>query len=119
LEKKRKDIMTEYYQALQISTDRTDSSPFIAFMLKMILTAVQSPTPEVTPEVRLLSVLNGEMTRREMKEAMGLKDDEHFRKAWLLPALEAGWIEMTVPERPRSSRQKYRLTVKGRNRMMS
>jgi len=116
------DNQAEYYQALQVSTEQTDSAPFIAFMLKMILAAVQSPTPEVapevTPEVRLLSVLNGEMTRRELKEALGLKDDEHFRKAWLMPALEAGWIEMTVPDKPQSSRQRYRLTGKGRNRMM-
>ncbi len=75
-------------------------------MLKMILAAVQSPAPEV----RRLSVLNGEMTRRELKDALGLKDDEHFRKALLLPALEAGWIEMAVPDKPRSSRQRYRLT---------
>jgi hypothetical protein len=26
---------------------------------------------------------------------LGLKDDEHFRKKYLLPALEAGFIEMT------------------------
>ncbi len=41
-------------------------------MLKMIPAAVQSPTPEVTLEVRLLSVLRGEMTRQELKKALGL-----------------------------------------------
>lgn len=45
---------------------------------------------------------------------LGLKDDEHFRKSYLLPALEAELIEMTIPGKPRSSRQKYRLTDKGR-----
>ena len=108
----------EYYQALQESTRRTDSAPFIAFMLRMILDTVTTSTPEVTPEdtpeVRLLSVLTGEMPRQQLKEALGLKDDEHFRKAYLLPALEAGLIEMTIPEKPRSSKQKYRLTDKGR-----
>ena len=108
----------EYYQALQESTRRTDSAPFIAFMLRMILDTVSTSTPEVTqedtPEVRLLSVLTGEMPRQQLKEALGLKDDEHFRKAYLLPALEAGLIEMTIPDKPRSSKQKYRLTDKGR-----
>ena len=47
-------------------------------------------------------------------KSLGLKDDEHFRKAYLLPALEAGLIEMTIPDKPRSSKQKYRLTDKGR-----
>jgi Fic family protein len=107
----------EYYQTIQESTHQTDSAPFIAFMLRMILDTVTSSTPEVapevTPEVRLLSVFAGEMTRQQLKEALGLKDDEHFRKAYLLPALEAGLIEMTIPDKPRSSKQKYRLTDKG------
>ncbi|WP_332882151.1 Fic family protein [Geothermobacter hydrogeniphilus] len=83
----------------------------------MILDIVSISTPEVaqevTPEVRLISVLAGEMTRKQLKEAFGLRDDEHFRKAYLLPALEAGWVEMTIPDKPRSSKQKYRLTDKG------
>jgi predicted HTH transcriptional regulator len=70
-------------------------------------------TPEVAPEVRLARALVGEMTRQQLQEALGLKDDEHFRKAYLQPALEAGLIEMTIPDRPRSSKQKYRLTAKG------
>jgi Fic family protein len=111
----------EYYQAIQESTHQTDSAPFIAFMLRMILDTVTSSTPEVapevTPEVRLLSVFAGEMTRQQLKEALGLKDDEHFRKAYLLPALEAGLIEMTIPDKPRSSKQKYRLTDEGHHLM--
>ncbi len=69
--------------------------------------------PEVTPGVRLVRVLVGEMTRQQLQRALGLKDDEHFRKAYLQPALGAGLIEMTIPDKPRSSRQKYRLTAKG------
>lgn len=71
-------------------------------------------TPEVTPEVRLLMSVTGEMTRREIQDAVGLKDDEHFRKSYLLPALEDGLIEMTIPDKPKSSKQKYRLTQKGK-----
>jgi Fic family protein len=112
----------EYYQAILESTQQTDAAPFIAFMLRMLHAAVATSAPEValevTPEVRLLSVLVGEMTRHQLKEALGLRDDEHFRKAYLLPALEAGLIEMTIPDKPRSSRQKYRLTDRGRQRQM-
>jgi len=46
--------------------------------------------------------------------ALTLRDDEHFRKAYLLPALEAALIEMTIPDKPKSSKQKYRLTEKGK-----
>jgi len=112
----------EYYQAIQESTQRTDAAPFIAFMLRMLHAAAATSTPEVapevTPEVRLLSVLGVEMTRNQLKEALGLRDDEHFRKAYLLPALETGLIEMTIPDKPRSSKQKYRLTDRGRQRQM-
>lgn len=111
----------EYYQAIQESTRQTNSAPFIAFMLRMILDTMTTSTPEatleVTPEVRLISVLTGEMTRQQLKEGLGLKDDEHFRKAYLLPALDVGLIEMTIPDKPRSSKQKYRLTDKGCKRL--
>jgi hypothetical protein len=45
---------------------------------------------------------------------LGLKHEDHFRKAYLVPALKAGLIEMTIPDKPRSSKQKYRLTDMGR-----
>ena len=70
-------------------------------------------TGEVAPEVRLLRVLSGEMTRLDIQEALGLKHEDHFRKSYLLPALQAGLIEMTIPDKPRSSKQRYRLTPTG------
>jgi ATP-dependent DNA helicase RecG len=43
-----------------------------------------------------------------------LKDAEHFRKSYLLPAIKAGLVEMTRPDKPKSKLQKYRLTENGR-----
>jgi ATP-dependent DNA helicase RecG len=37
-----------------------------------------------------------------------------FRDQVLIPLLEAGLLEMTIPERPRSSRQRCRTTPAGR-----
>lgn len=72
-------------------------------------------TPEVTPEImRLLNIMQGEMSRKDLRTRMNLKDDEHFRKAYLLPAIEGNLIEMTIPNKPRSRNQKYRLTENGR-----
>ncbi len=79
-----------------------------------VVPEIERVTPEVTPEVRLLTVLTGEMTRQQLQVALTLRDDEHFRKAYLLPALEAALIEMTIPDKPKSSKQKYRLTEKGK-----
>lgn len=76
-------------------------------------------TPEVTPEVvsevaHLLVVTNGEMDRFSLQTALGLKSEKNFRQLYLRPALEAGLIEMTIPDKPTSSKQRYRLTRKGR-----
>lgn len=55
------------------------------------------------------------MSRQDLPGALGLKDNEHFRKAYLLPALWESLIEMTLPDKPESSKQKYRLTEKARS----
>ena len=47
-------------------------------------------------------------------EALRLKDRMHFASDYLQPAFDAGLIEMTIPDKPRSSKQKYRLSVAGR-----
>ena len=71
-------------------------------------------TGEVARETRLLQVMSGEMSRRRLQEAMGLQHEEHFRAAYLIPAMQAGLIEMTIPDKPRSRKQRYRLTAAGR-----
>ncbi len=41
-------------------------------------------------------------------------DRTKFRNQVLKPLLEAGWLEMTIPDKPTSSKQKYRLTPEGK-----
>jgi ATP-dependent DNA helicase RecG len=62
---------------------------------------------------RLLAIIHGEMTRDQMKELLGLQHNEYFRKAYIVPALDQGFIEMTIPDKPKSPSQKYKLTKKG------
>ncbi len=57
----------------------------------------------------------GEMSRKEISEKLNLKNQEHLRKAYLSSALEQGLIEMTIPDKPNSRLQKYRLTMLGKN----
>jgi hypothetical protein len=47
-------------------------------------------------------------------EIYTLRDREHFRKGYLEPLLTVGWLERTIPDKPRSSRQRYRATAAGR-----
>jgi len=109
----------EYYQVLQESTQKTDSASFIAFMLRMILDTVTSSAPQVTPQItpqvgELLGAIRGEMGREALQFALGLSDRKSFRERYLKPALADGLIEMTIPDKPNSRLQKYRLTDKGR-----
>ena len=109
----------EYYQALQDSTNLTDSAPFIEFMLRMILDAATTAAPQVTPHVtpqvsQLLVKIRGEMSREALQKALELQDRKSFRERYLKPALEEELIEMTVSDKPSSRLQKYRLTDKGR-----
>ena len=106
-----------YYQAIRESSAKGESTPFITFMLDAILAAVRTPqeAPHVSPQVRrLLSVLAGEMSRREVLHALGLRDRKSLRERYLMPALRDGYVEMTRPDAPNARNQKYRLTALGR-----
>ncbi|SFM58406.1 Fic family protein [Nitrosomonas nitrosa] len=109
----------QYYQALQESTQQTDSAPFIAFMLRMILDAVTASAPQVGPQVtlqvsELLAAIQGEMGREALQAVLSLSDRKSFRERYLKPALADRLIEMTIPDKPNSRLQKYRLTDEGR-----
>jgi hypothetical protein len=72
---------------------------------------IEAGTPEVT---RLVKVLTGEMTRSAIMALLALKDEKHFRSAFLQAGITQGIIEMTLPDKPNSRLQKYRLTEDGR-----
>ncbi len=105
----------DYYQALNASTSGGDAAPFVVFMLQVIhstLDSLETPqvAPQVSPQVKaLLGALQGEMSRGALMNALGLSDRKSFRARYLLPALEAGLIEMTLPDKPNSRLQRYRL----------
>ena len=77
--------------------------------------ATAQVTGEVTGEVkRLLLICRDIMTRKELQQKLRLKGEGNFRQLYLVPALDAGYIEMTLPDKPNSRLQQYRLTAKGR-----
>lgn len=113
----------QYYDALQQSTQQGLVTPFLEFMLTMIRDAVLGSTPQVDPQVtpqveQLLRILsnarqNG-LSRTELQEVSGLRDRKSFMERWLAPALEAGLIEMTIPDKPNSRMQRYKITGAGK-----
>ena len=75
-------------------------------------------TGQVTGQVsQLLRVAQGEQSSKELMEALSLAGRDNFEKLYLRPALEAGLVEMTIPDKPNSRLQKYRLTAKGRKQL--
>ena len=77
--------------------------------------AVSVLTPSVTdPVTRLLETLmHGELAPSAIQQAVGIKHRPTFRANYLRPALEAGFIEPTLPDKPNSRLQRYRLTPSG------
>ena len=85
----------------------------------MIRRAVLVVTPQVTPQVgQLLRILSNAgavgLSRKELQEASGLSDRKSFADRWVVPALEAGLIEMTIPDKPSSRLQRYKITEGGK-----
>jgi len=66
---------------------------------------------------RLLLAVKGEMSRKQMQDLLKLKGRDNFENLYLKPALQAGVIEMTIPDKPNSRLQKYRLTEKGKKQI--
>ena len=110
----------EYYEAFNKANNASDSSCFVTLMLEIIRDTLKNTdqvgdqvTDQVdSPILRLLSVLGDEtLSAAEIMKRLGLAHRPTFRKNYLNPALEAHLIERTIPDKPNSSKQKYRKTL--------
>ncbi len=70
-------------------------------------------TEHVETLLRLLSE-HGESGPSDIRARLGLTSRPHVHSQYVQPALAAGLIEMTIPDKPKSRLQKYRLTTAGR-----
>ena len=72
-------------------------------------------TGQVVDEVMtMIAVFRGDHTRQELQSALNLKSRTNFEARYLKPAIKAGYVTLTLPDKPRSRLQKYRLTNKGK-----
>ena len=78
----------------------------------------EQDTEQDTEQVEtLIKVMNdGEYSRAEIMELVKVKHRPTFLYNYLQPAIALGYIELTIPDKPNSSKQKYKLTKKGRDR---
>ncbi len=67
-----------------------------------------------TPQVRaVLMAARQAAGAGALQRAAGLRDRVHFLRSYLQPLLECGWLERTLPDKPRSRMQRYRTTEAG------
>lgn len=84
-------------------------------MIFPVSAEVVSTTPQVTPQVeKLLQVVDGEMDRETLQQLLEVSDRKYFREYYLNPAIEGGYIELTIPDKPTSSKQKYRKVIRSK-----
>ena len=46
-------------------------------------------------------------------DALGWRDRTKFHTKLIRPLIDADWLTMTIPDKPRSSKQRYIITEKG------
>jgi len=89
---------------------------FVLFGVNNKGEVIPQVTEQVTEQVGRVVEALGEnvLAGQEVMERLGLSHRPTLLYSYLQPAIEAGLVEMTIPDKPRSSKQKYRLTDKGR-----
>lgn len=108
------DIIASFKSLPQGITEKEFFEGYPVPPLRMVFPVSERVTPQVTPQVReLVRALDKEMNRQELQDKLKLSDREHFRLNYLKSALDSEFIEMTIPDKPNSRLQKYRLTEKG------
>lgn len=111
-----KDNQEDYYNAITLSTSKGKSNIFIEFMLdvinkaiKDIITDTRNHYNHINNQItELMKVIESyPQSATELMEKLNLKSRLGFRKNYLQPALDAGLIGMTEPDKPTSKNQKY------------
>lgn len=93
----------------------------VAFKVAVMPDVAQVPSrsqvgPKSVLSASQVQVLENAKIPKALPELMalsGLKNKTRFRDQVLQPLLDGGLLEMTIPDKPRSSRQQYRTTAAG------
>lgn len=126
----------QYYQAIENAHSANDSGAFIEFTLSAVLDIItdqekhqvkheekhqdghQDGRQVELTEIQILALkaFDGKtLSRKEIFAKIGLGGDSRSFKRHIAPLLIEGFIEMTVPDKPNSRLQRYRLTDSGKS----
>ena len=100
-----------------VSKDGAGNVPSLSPVLSPVLSSV---CPQLTESLLTkISVVIAALSQQscsisDLMEQTGEKNKNRFRQNELRPLLDAGLIELTIPDNPNSPKQKYTLTEKGK-----
>ena len=113
----------QYYQAIEESRKTNDSGVFIEFTLSAIYEILcEQEKHQVkhqekhqvelsTIQQSILTILKEKsLSRKEIFSTLSITGDTRAYKRHLEPLIALNLVEMTIPDKPNSSRQKYRLS---------
>ena len=126
----------QYYRSIENARKENDSGVFIEFTLSALLDIIRAQEKHIDKHIdkhrdgRIdenndeqlssigLSVLKAletkSLSRKEIFAAIGMRNDFRAFKRNIEPLMSGGYVEMTVPDKPSSKLQMYRLTEKGK-----
>lgn len=106
-----------YYDKINESHQKGESTEFKEFMLKMIdetldgvVRSVYKESENISDQVnKLLEMMEDETpySANQLMSGLGIKSKETLRGTYLNPAIENGLVRMTLPDKPNSKNQKY------------
>lgn len=120
-----RDRQADYYKVLASCDKVGNSTAFIEFMLQSLLAALhevaennssgEQVDAQVSEQVtKILSACSqGPKSKAQLLTCAGLANAYLNYKRHILPLVQSGILEMTLPDKPNSRLQKYRLTPKG------
>ncbi|GAA5118809.1 Fic family protein [Luteolibacter yonseiensis] len=121
-----RDRQASYYKVLANCDKAGNSTAFIEFLLGTLKTALNEAaasepiaagkSTKLAPSRHQVSILRQCRVETAIGALMAIaerSDRTKFRNQILKPLLDAGWVEMTLPDKPNSRLQKYRTTPAG------
>lgn len=111
IESKIRSRQNDYYTALENCQKHNpqDCSEFVEFCLNVTISSLKDLLNLKKDNIeRILSAMGDDpMSGQEIMALMKLSDRKHFREYYLKPAIEYGFIDMTIPDKPNSKNQRY------------
>jgi ATP-dependent DNA helicase RecG len=114
LELKYNDFFTATFRTRSQVTGQVGTKAESGAESKQVTGQVGTKSGLSRDQVVILRQCFSEKALAELLKVSGRSNRTKFRDQVLRPLIKRGWIEMTIPDKPRSSKQKYRLTVEGR-----